>query len=321
MKRQSQSRLFVYKIILCITIILLAYGLLVFSFYGNKHSGSWVNSYLLKKNEYANKDDRKKIVLIGGSNVLFGISAERIEEEFNIKTVNFGLTAGLKTDYYLHIAKKVAKPNDIIIAPFEYENYTWDNEPITTRQLFLFSYDKKYLLNQGFVSLFKEIYKVSIVDFLGNIYKDNVLYKDFEINQNYKNLTINENGDINFTGSSSESLKRIDLQFDINDGFRETYALRKIKEFNSYAKIHNIKFYVSYPNIVKHRDYFSAKYTSFFKDLKHYFISNGIEVIGSPEAYMFDYKYTYDARYHLNESGIKKRTDSFIKHLKEMNIK
>jgi len=307
---------FALNILVSSTFILCIYGIIVFYFYGNKHSGNWAYSYLIEKYKYANNDNRKKIVFIGGSNVLFGINTKKIEKEFSIKTVNFGITAGLKTDYYLHIAKKVANTNDIIITPFEYENYTWDNESIETRQLFLFSYDKEYLISQGLVHLFKEIYSVPILDLIKNLYKDKLLYNKIKINNNYKNLRINTNGDIIFE-ENSEIINRVDLQFDISSKFHETYALKKIKEFNSYARKNNIKFYVSYPNIVTHKDYYTTKYIDYFNNLKKYFDDNNINIIGTPEMAMYDYNDTYDARYHLNKNGIKKRTNNFIKHIKE----
>ncbi len=65
-----------------------------------------------------------RLLLVGGSSVLFGLNAKMIEEQTGRRTVNMGTHAGLGLDYILYLAKKVARPGDTILIVIEYELYT-----------------------------------------------------------------------------------------------------------------------------------------------------------------------------------------------------
>lgn len=57
----------------------------------------------------------KKIVIIGGSSVAFGVRSDILELELGIPIVNFGLYANLGTKYMLDVAEDAIKEGDIVI--------------------------------------------------------------------------------------------------------------------------------------------------------------------------------------------------------------
>lgn len=60
----------------------------------------------------------KKIVVIGGSSVAFGLRSDIMEQELNMPVVNFGLYANLGTKYMLDVAEDYINDGDIVlIAP------------------------------------------------------------------------------------------------------------------------------------------------------------------------------------------------------------
>lgn len=63
-------------------------------------------------------EQNKKIVVIGGSSVAFGVRSDIMEQQLGLPVINFGLYANLGTKYMLDVAKDAIKPGDtVIIAP------------------------------------------------------------------------------------------------------------------------------------------------------------------------------------------------------------
>lgn len=68
--------------------------------------------------------DQKKIILLGGSSVAFGLSAEQIEQSTRIKTINLGHHAGFGLVDFRDFVIKNLTPEDIIIFSPEWHFYT-----------------------------------------------------------------------------------------------------------------------------------------------------------------------------------------------------
>ena len=67
------------------------------------------------KTDRLNSVQDKKIVIIGGSSVAFGVRSDLMEQELGIEVVNFGLYANLGTKYMLDVAKDSINEGDIVI--------------------------------------------------------------------------------------------------------------------------------------------------------------------------------------------------------------
>ena len=64
--------------------------------------------------------DQPHLILIGGSNILFGIDSEQLQEQIGMPTINAGLHAGLGLLLFLDIAETYAQPGDVIVLIPEY---------------------------------------------------------------------------------------------------------------------------------------------------------------------------------------------------------
>lgn len=108
----------------------------------------WVHHSLVHKEKYAKSLNSQKIVIISGSSSLFGLSAEQIEKETGIPTVNFAINAGLTIDYTAWKLESILNEGDIILIVPEY-NYYYKNkiQQISTDIFtsYIVSYDPKYL--------------------------------------------------------------------------------------------------------------------------------------------------------------------------------
>lgn len=82
-------------------------------------SSRWVLQCLDRKIEIARTAGSPKIVLLGGSNVLFGLRAALVAEATGRATVNMGVGVLLGADYMLFGLKPLLSPGDTVILAFE----------------------------------------------------------------------------------------------------------------------------------------------------------------------------------------------------------
>lgn len=71
----------------------------------------------------ATSPTKPKIVLLGGSNVLYGIDAAQIVRKNKFPTVNYGTHAALNLDFLLWRASKVLNPGDVVVLSLEWEHF------------------------------------------------------------------------------------------------------------------------------------------------------------------------------------------------------
>lgn len=133
---------FFIRFFLTMLILLIAYVALVFAQTGRPTlSSQWVYDAYEKKTAVARGIEEPKIVIVSGSNALFGINSEMIERHFGKKTLNYAVNAGVLLPYTLYKAKEVIKPHDTVILPLEYHMYTYDGVPNEQMIDYVFSRD------------------------------------------------------------------------------------------------------------------------------------------------------------------------------------
>jgi hypothetical protein len=76
---------------------------------------------LLDKHQYANSISTPKIILVGGSNLAFGINSELLSKKTKLPVVNMALLAPLGIHFILSDAANYIRKGDIVIMSFEYD--------------------------------------------------------------------------------------------------------------------------------------------------------------------------------------------------------
>ncbi len=79
-----------------------------------------------------------RLLVVGGSNVAFGIHSQRLQESTGLETVNLGLHVSLGLDFALQCAERHCRGGDIVVLSPEYELLVSDlqqGDPITINQL------------------------------------------------------------------------------------------------------------------------------------------------------------------------------------------
>lgn len=311
------SKRFLYMTTFFLVLIIVTFGIINLFLYKVPQSTIWVDNCFIKKDNYANSIENKKIVFTSGSNTLYGMQTSLIEVDLNIPVVNMAIHAGLKTDYILYRAKQVLKSNDIIIIPFEYQNFTWDGIDEGMRRDYILTHDKKFFIKElNFAEKLTMIYSASPSNLIKSFKEQLLTTKEAVIGSGYTSVTLNKNGDETYKEGTKRNFATKPFLLPTPYS-KETYGLLKIKEFAQWCEQKDIKLFMTFPNTVKLKEYYNEPYISYFDFLIDYFKKNNIKVIGKPTDSLYPIEYFYDTAYHMNTKGSEIRTYEFLSKLKE----
>ncbi|MEM7486575.1 MAG: hypothetical protein AAF348_15310 [Bacteroidota bacterium] len=87
---------------------------------GKKESTTEFMAAMSDKHERIDGINGHKLILAGGSNLIFGVHSEKLEKELKIPVANLGLRAHLGLNFILNELKDVAKEGDIVLLSIEY---------------------------------------------------------------------------------------------------------------------------------------------------------------------------------------------------------
>jgi hypothetical protein len=303
------------------------YGLLVWFvgystiFYYSLDRGSsmskWVADVYDKKTKIANSIDTPKIIISAGSNALFGIDSNMIEDAFGKPVVNYGVNAGVMLPTILYKTKEILKPNDIVIMPLEYDMYLYDGVPNKQMIDYISSYDSDILYSLSLKEVFAIYYNQSIKDIIKRYTETPKIPKG-----TYGVHNIDSHGDQIHTEKkyqTKDDLKSVisakaykyDKQYSQNSN---TLGLEYIKKFGEYCKKNGVILIVTPPSLLQHSVY---KEENFFLQVAKVVENIGIIYKGDTYKYMYDKDSFFNTDYHLIDSIRKVRTKQLIDDIKD----
>lgn len=94
---------------------------LVFCIY-RQDNNNYLMAYTLKLNRLRTTES-PRLILVGGSNVAFGVDSKMLADSLKMNPINFGLHAALSLRYVMRDVIKYSRPNDLIILLPEYESF------------------------------------------------------------------------------------------------------------------------------------------------------------------------------------------------------
>lgn len=305
-------RKFIGKVTQLLTIILLilcVFMLICFKFVLPEYAGNYTAG-LLDKVAYLESLNEPKIILIGNSNLAFGVDSQRLEEEFGMPVVNMGFHGGLDNAFHEEMAKINVTKGDIVIvchttysdnngigdaglAWITLENHyeLWDLLRVNDIKDMIMALPN-YMLKSYFLCLTHK----------GNMFGDAYYSRD----------SFNQYGDI--------KSGRVQNGYVFHEGsnklpeVNET-CITRLNELNTYLKEQGATLLVAgYP--IAYGQYTPPKegYVEFQNELCDCL---NCDVISDFTDYFIDYCYFFDTAYHLNDEGVEIRTDLLIHDLKQ----
>nr|WP_294897468.1 hypothetical protein [uncultured Pedobacter sp.] len=262
---------------------------------------------LIDKEARLNSLDSNRLILVGGSNLAFGINSELIENKLPVKVANLGLHAGLSLPFMINEVSHLMKKGDKIVLNLEYP-------------LYLDSFDPDVDLIQFTNELYpvtKQYYHFSIKQLLETRYEKFKKYFQpdvYHVDSVFNRQLFNKYGD-NVGHLNKPSLAHLIDRKPIHV-IEAGDAIRLLKDFSQKCKAEGIKVFISYP------PYPTTEYVSKNKeritelDIKLRNNLPNIIFLDKPQDYVFNDSLFYDTIYHLNKKGREIRTEKFINDLK-----
>ncbi|MDD5262356.1 MAG: hypothetical protein PHD76_10975 [Methylacidiphilales bacterium] len=117
-----------FKILFTALAVFALYFLILYEVRSPIAAEYWVHELIVVKRHLSADMPSPKIILLSGSNTLFGIDASEMEKELKIPAINFGLHGGMRLEWLLDEGRSLAKPGDILLLPLEagyYDGRDW----------------------------------------------------------------------------------------------------------------------------------------------------------------------------------------------------
>lgn len=275
-------------------------------------------SAIADKHQYAQSIHEPKIILVGGSNLAFGIASDSIEKALEKPVINFGLYAGFGLTFVLKEALSEVKKGDIVVLCPEY--YLRKPGDSFSKQMAVFAYPPA----DDFIEYDNSIDRLTVKAEFYSRYARNLIFLPNRIKSPSINDTIsgyfrkgfNRNGDV-LSHLNNPPVHPLGDLFDIKD---ENYSaeIQEINQFISDIKRKQASVFWYYP---------SFSQTGYNKNKKKLIIYEKLIQINvncpkinhiKDEIYPVDC--FYDTHFHLNAKYRLVRTEKLIKLLKQ-NLK
>lgn len=302
-----------FKLITLILVVLIPIGaLLGIAAFAPPVYGQTFLGELSPKFNYLNKIEEPKIIVIGGSNVAFGLDSELLEQHIGMPVINFGLYATLGTKMMMDLSKANVNAGDIVILAPEMDEQT------------LSLYFNAEAALQGLESdwrILRYIPKENYSDLVGGIY-DYVSSKIKYLHSGplnpsgiYNRDSFNKCGDIVYARPHNT----MPLGYDPTKVLKLTPALFDaefidyVNEYTAYCEQQGAVVYFSFPPMNASATEPSNTEDALFDFCCYLYEKLDCKVISNVNDYIIESNYFYDSNFHLNDSGAILRT-SLLAH-------
>ena len=333
----EQIKLFMLTTFVTISlyILIVIYNTIIPDIPRFQNSEVWLKDvYILKDYINAKPTTKQRILIVSGSNSLFGFDGALIDSQTAFIPINYATHAGLPISFHIDKILKVAKENDIIFLPLEFSYYwrgtpstdywyiqnilTWDKEYrafINTKGVFLayVNNSANFMLKSFFKSFIKPTHTPT-----NPIATMQEKWQNPQKFEGYTYTSLNQYGD--FCTQVGNLFKGnfgyLDSHFELSPFFLSEYA--RLLEF---AKTKHIKIFLTYPTTMENPDFAlnDPKTLAKIENLKAQLKAHNIEIYGDFREFHFAREYFFDTSYHLNAEGVTLRTQAFIKLIEQMS--
>lgn len=279
------------------------------------NSSTWIDDIYKIKTDLATSIQEPKLVVVGGSESLFGISCQLIHQRTGYPCVNGATHAGLGAPYILNRSRSWLKAGDTVLVTLPYGLYGDDGIPRETLIDYVVSRSPADLLSIHPLQSLRIVFGISFSRLmLGTI---NQIIPPIPRLQAYQAETLNEFGD-----ETNNRIQDLDKDTSGLRPFANPYGyiqssqgMKAVEEFVNYCRDHQINVIATWPNVLRFPVYNQKPYQQLFQSIEDFYKRIDIPLLGTAEQFMFDREMMYDTVYHLNSRGVRRRTAILIRHL------
>lgn len=301
----------------------------------------WLYESAIVKHNLIAAIKEPKLVILGGSNALFGIDSTLLEHVLGIPTINLALHAGLSSKYLFQEARQFLQPHDHVLLAIEYSRYTqlnpytlwftnqmmtWDTAffwklPTLEKIRFILSVPMHRLIAGAIAQVFREREgilgqrRLSSPEQVIQRHAEHVL-KISGTPIIYSALNLDRHGDVVASGNSLVENE----DYGLTKPF--VYSGRVWDEFRRFAKYcrdRDISVYIAWPPVMKNiaLDFDSETVQTHLQNLTTRLHAIQLQTLGLPLEYQYDRELFSDTASHLTPMGRSIRTHALLRQLKQ----
>lgn len=284
---------------------------------------SWVHHAYLRKQQAAEAVEGSKIVIVSGSNALFGIDSNLLSQTYRMPVINQGVNAALLLPYILYRSQQIVKPGDIVLLPLEYPLYLYHGE--TNIQLIdqILSRDPGFFWQLGWQERFRIIWETPAERIWQGYHPSDARPPPTSLYSvdNIDPLTGDQTGN-----KAKELTGEVQREWEKHrDMLPHTYgkddkpnnlAWHYLRTYLRFAKEHGICL-IFVPSVFHERAFYHENATehAFYASLPERVRKLGATYVGVPYDYMYGMEDLFNTEYHLTDAGRQKHTRKLIADL------
>jgi hypothetical protein len=274
------------------------------------------NSYyaaIADKNVRLQAVKQPKIILVGGSNLTFGIDSPTIERVFGRPVVNMSLNAGLGIQFMLNEAKSGLRPGDVVVLCPEYylregseytQHYVADLYP--PARSYIRYHSTQDSLEKNWSALIQKIrnglFLAPNTEVFGHIEDQTSIYFRRGFNAQGDLVSHLDNPAPLHYGAS--------VRYEVLD---YSWPIVEMNKFVAYAQQQGAQVYFSYPCLARTEfEHNRAAIRAYEEQLAQRLV---VKPIDHPEDYAYADSCFYDTAHHLRGQARMQRTRTLIEHL------
>jgi len=295
---------------------------LVFGQMGNPTKMSqWVWDTYEKKIEIAETIDEKKVVIVAGSNALFGVDSKILSHTLKMRILNFGVNAGVELPLTLYMAKKVIHRGDLVLVPLEYPMYSYEGNAGLQMIDYIFSREESFFWELTLYEQFYMLWHIGVKRVYNGYFNES---KKAVTSGLYGAHHIDENGDqinISLKFRKKWMIKELNKHVKNPEIYgkkfnKDALGWKYLEKFVKWCENRDVKVIFMPSTLMKSESYFKKpKEKWFYENLSRIVREKGWEYKGEPYEYMYDKSQYFNTNFHLIMKARKMRTLQMIEDL------
>ncbi|MGC9450671.1 MAG: hypothetical protein ACP5I4_04425 [Oceanipulchritudo sp.] len=269
-------------------------------------SSSYLYSYPAKLERFRSLPP-PRLILLGGSNLSFGIDSRILKEHLGYHVVNMGISVHLGLYFMLDSALPRIQAGDLVVAAPEYEFYVNDfihgDEELLRLVLHVAPGDARFVRPDSWFQLLKYVPRVALSKFKP------MEYLGWSKKFGYSRESFNEYGDIDVHWDEPQQAFSPHGAF---ENLLNPAVIRELKEFSDKVVAKGARFMVTFPSFQEESLAANHQMLNQLVDLLR---AGGIEIVGTPERYAIPFELLYDTSYHPRGEGAARRTTRLAEDL------
>lgn len=260
-----------------------------------------------------------KVLIVGGSNTVFGLDSRSVSETLDMPVVNLGLNAGLGLKYMLDEAAQFVGGGDLVIVSPEYDQFYgevfWGRQQLVELvwlhppSLRLMKSPRQVIaMARGFPGVFQNRLRSLWLDLRtpGREVRDEV----------YNLEAFNEYGDVvsHLDVPADRPVQDMDLLRDTTAVFNAA-AVHALDRFHRMAREKGARVFVLYPTIPEY--HYQRRGKRIAEIHERLTAEADVPILAHPSEHIAPDVHFFDTAYHLSGRGRERRTEQLNKLLRE----